>query len=226
VRVRASPICMTATRAKGGHRNGHETLPLESPRQIKVWRTGMIFVTGGAGFIGSNFVAGWLACSREPLLVIDSLTTPATSKTGVRQRPARIRLRAVGHLATPLRFRPCFVRTNRERCCTLRRRPTSIAPFSDLVSSCEPTSPARFNLLEDGASLLEWANGRRAANFPVPACLDRRGLRLARTSRPGILRNVSLRAQQPVFGVESRIRSSRACLSPHLRPADPDHQLQ
>jgi len=34
----------------------------------------MIFVTGGAGFIGSNFVVGWLACSREPLLVIDNLT--------------------------------------------------------------------------------------------------------------------------------------------------------
>ena len=52
---------------------GTETLPLESPRRISA-QTGMIFVTGGAGFIGSNFVVGWLACSREPLLVIDNLT--------------------------------------------------------------------------------------------------------------------------------------------------------
>jgi len=41
----------------------------------------MIFVTGGAGFIGSNFVAGWLACSREPLLVIDSLTYAGNLET-------------------------------------------------------------------------------------------------------------------------------------------------
>jgi dTDP-glucose 4,6-dehydratase len=34
----------------------------------------MIFVTGGAGFIGSNFVLDWLAQSDEPVLVIDKLT--------------------------------------------------------------------------------------------------------------------------------------------------------
>ncbi len=38
----------------------------------------MIFVTGGAGFIGSNFVVDWLAPGRapidEPVLVIDALT--------------------------------------------------------------------------------------------------------------------------------------------------------
>ncbi|MCS7046993.1 MAG: dTDP-glucose 4,6-dehydratase [Gemmataceae bacterium] len=34
----------------------------------------MIVVTGGAGFIGSNFVLDWIAQSREPVLVIDKLT--------------------------------------------------------------------------------------------------------------------------------------------------------
>ncbi len=34
----------------------------------------MIFVTGGAGFIGSNFVHDWLATSDEPVLTIDKLT--------------------------------------------------------------------------------------------------------------------------------------------------------
>jgi dTDP-glucose 4,6-dehydratase len=34
----------------------------------------MIFVTGGAGFIGVNFVLDWLAQSDEPVLVIDKLT--------------------------------------------------------------------------------------------------------------------------------------------------------
>ncbi|NPC55784.1 dTDP-glucose 4,6-dehydratase [Caenimonas soli] len=34
----------------------------------------MIFVTGGAGFIGSNFVLDWLARSEEPVLNLDKLT--------------------------------------------------------------------------------------------------------------------------------------------------------
>ncbi|QOL51470.1 dTDP-glucose 4,6-dehydratase [Massilia litorea] len=34
----------------------------------------MILVTGGAGFIGSNFVLGWLAQSDEPVINLDKLT--------------------------------------------------------------------------------------------------------------------------------------------------------
>ena len=34
----------------------------------------MIFVTGGAGFIGSNFVLDWLAQTEEPVLNLDKLT--------------------------------------------------------------------------------------------------------------------------------------------------------
>lgn len=34
----------------------------------------MIFVTGGAGFIGANFVLGWLAESAEPVVNLDKLT--------------------------------------------------------------------------------------------------------------------------------------------------------
>ena len=34
----------------------------------------MILVTGGAGFIGSNFVLNWLAAGNEPVLNLDKLT--------------------------------------------------------------------------------------------------------------------------------------------------------
>ena len=37
-------------------------------------RFGMILVTGGAGFIGSNFVLDWFAACDEPLLNLDALT--------------------------------------------------------------------------------------------------------------------------------------------------------
>src|SRR5262245_44292589 len=38
------------------------------PRSVASGRTFMILVTGGAGFIGSNFVLDWLAQSDEPVL--------------------------------------------------------------------------------------------------------------------------------------------------------------
>ena len=34
----------------------------------------MILVTGGAGFIGSNFVLDWLAQNDEPVVNLDKLT--------------------------------------------------------------------------------------------------------------------------------------------------------
>ena len=34
----------------------------------------MIIVTGGAGFIGANFVLNWLAQSQEPVINLDKLT--------------------------------------------------------------------------------------------------------------------------------------------------------
>ncbi len=34
----------------------------------------MILVTGGAGFIGGNFVLDWLAQSDEPVINVDKLT--------------------------------------------------------------------------------------------------------------------------------------------------------
>ena len=36
----------------------------------------MILVTGGAGFIGSNFVLDWLAAGGEPVVNLDKLTYP------------------------------------------------------------------------------------------------------------------------------------------------------
>ena len=38
----------------------------------------MILVTGGAGFIGSNFVLDWLARHDEPVLNLDALTYAAS----------------------------------------------------------------------------------------------------------------------------------------------------
>lgn len=46
----------------------------------------MIFVTGGAGFIGANFVLDWLAHSDEPVVNLDKLTYAGNSVTQVTLR--------------------------------------------------------------------------------------------------------------------------------------------
>jgi dTDP-glucose 4,6-dehydratase len=40
-----------------------------------------IFVTGGAGFIGANFVLDWLAASREPIINLDKLSYAGNPET-------------------------------------------------------------------------------------------------------------------------------------------------
>jgi dTDP-glucose 4,6-dehydratase len=42
--------------------------------RLSICENSMIFVTGGAGFIGANFVHDWLVIEREAVLVIDKLT--------------------------------------------------------------------------------------------------------------------------------------------------------
>ena len=41
----------------------------------------MILVTGGCGFIGSNFILDWLALHDEPVVNVDVLTYAANPKT-------------------------------------------------------------------------------------------------------------------------------------------------
>jgi dTDP-glucose 4,6-dehydratase len=55
----------------------------------------MILVTGGAGFIGANFVLDWLAHSGEPVLNLDKLTYAGNleSLIGLRGRPGHLFVR-------------------------------------------------------------------------------------------------------------------------------------
>ena len=56
----------------------------------------MILVTGGAGFIGSNFVLDWLAQCNEPVVNVDKLTYAGNLNNllAIRQRPEHIFVQA------------------------------------------------------------------------------------------------------------------------------------
>ena len=51
-----------------------------------------ILVTGGAGFIGSNFVLDWLGQSDEKIINVDKLTYAGNleSLTSIASRPRRV----------------------------------------------------------------------------------------------------------------------------------------
>ncbi|MFC4930051.1 dTDP-glucose 4,6-dehydratase [Massilia sp. GCM10023247] len=55
----------------------------------------MILVTGGAGFIGANFVLDWLAQSDEPVLTLDKLTYAGNldNLSGLRGKPEHVFVR-------------------------------------------------------------------------------------------------------------------------------------
>ena len=46
----------------------------------------MLLVTGGAGFIGSNFILNWLAQSDEPVINLDALTYAGNPDNSVHGR--------------------------------------------------------------------------------------------------------------------------------------------
>ena len=186
----------------------------------------MILVTGGAGFIGSNFVLDWLARSDEPVVNLDALTYAGNTENlkSLDGDPRHVFVR--GDICD---------RALVERLLATHR-PRAIVHFaaeSHVDRSIH--GPAEFirTNVEGTFTLLEAARGHwsglpaeREGGVPLPARLDRRGLRQPRPRRPGVSRDRHLRAEQPVLGEQGGERPPRARLAPHLPAAGADDQLQ
>jgi dTDP-glucose 4,6-dehydratase len=190
----------------------------------------LIIVTGGAGFIGSNFILQWIAAEPARILNLDKLTYAGNLNN----------LRAVeGH--PRYRFEQGDI-VDRDCLRNLLRReqPRAIVHFaaeSHVDRSIHgPDDFVRTNV-NGTFNLLEEARAYWSA-LPEP---DRASFRFLHVStdevygslgpsdpafqRPGLQRDHSLRAQQPVLRVQSGFRSSGPRLSPHLWPPRSDHQL-
>ena len=177
-----------------------------------------ILITGGAGFIGANFVLDWLASNDEPVINLDKLTYAGNLETLASLQDDARHIFVQGDIGDSALIASLLA----------QHQPRAVLNFaaeSHVDRSIH--SPRRlhpdqhrrhFSPTGVGASLLESTRSQSRCGIPVPARLHRRGLWLAGRRRPGLHGRPSLRTQQPVLGQQGRQRPPGARLPPHLRP--------
>jgi dTDP-glucose 4,6-dehydratase len=175
-----------------------------------------ILVTGGAGFIGSAVVRHLIQDTDYRVVNLDRLTYAGN-------------LDSVADVADSPRyaFEQVDIRDRHDLDRVFRKhRPSGVmhlAAESHVDRSIDgPADFVRtnvlgtFTLLEEARRLLDGAARGRAGGVPLPARLDRRGLRLARRERP-LRRGDAVPAELALLGEQGGQRPPGACLAPYLR---------
>ena len=193
-------------------------LTLETERMRKV------LVTGGAGFIGSA-VCRHLVGAGVDVLNVDNADLRGQSRLARdhRQR-AELSLRQDRHLRPGGGSRRRLPRLPAgPRHPSRRREPRR--PLDHRQRRLHPDQHPRHVLdAGGGARLLARARRRDARRVPLPARLDRRGLRLARARRP-VRRDDALRSELALFRLQGGLRPPRLGLGAHLQVPGRDLQL-
>ena len=189
---RATPradACRAGARRCGRSLDGKMPLaarpPFRRTARTEPHECSMILVTGGAGFIGANFVLDWLAAAGEPVVNLDKLTYAGNlGNLAALERRRRGTCSSAATSATA-RWSPR---------CSREHRPRAIVNFaaeSHVDRSIH--GPAAFIADQRRRHVHAARRDARAAGrrcraaererVPLPARVDRRGLRLAR-ARP------------------------------------------
>ena len=217
-RAATANICCPST-ARSSSR-----LELRAEHEHAVSRASTIFVTGGAGFIGSAVVRHLLATPSARVVNIDKLTYAANldfaaaGAPAIRATPSSRPTSATAGAAHAVRQVPArrgHAPRRRKPCRPLDRRPRRIHPDQHR---------RHLHAAAGGAAPLASLSPAPSARVPLPAHLDRRGVRLARRRRP-VHRDHALCAELALFGQQGRVRPSGARLAPDLRAADAGDQL-
>ena len=187
-----------------------------------------ILVTGGAGFIGSNFVLSWMKAARAGVVNLDLLTY-----AGNAANLAPLEATRGGERYTLVRGDIC----DAELVGSLLRkhRPRAVVHFAaeshvdrSIVSPeafIRTNVQGTFVLLEQARAYWTGVERRRAGGVPVFARVDGRGVWDAGAGRCGVQRDDCVCAEQSLCGVEGRIGSFGAGVLSYLRTAGPDHEL-
>ena len=187
----------------------------------------MILVTGGAGFIGANFVLDWLAAGDEPVVNLDKLTY-AGNLENLRSLAGRCRAMC------SCRATSATARWS-TRCCA-EHRPRA----RDQLRGRKPRRPLdprprRLHRDQRGRHLQAAGGGARATGRSCPRT-SRRAFRFLHVSTdevygslgptdPAFSETTPYAPNSPYSASQGRLRPPGARLPPHLRPAGADHQL-
>ena len=98
----------------------------------------MILVTGGAGFIGSNFVLDWLKDSDEPILNLDALTYAGNLQNLQSLDQDKHHILLKGIFVTGPWWRNYCLNIVRGQSFTLQQKVMLTDPFSDQISFFKP----------------------------------------------------------------------------------------
>ena len=163
--------------ARTGVAHGRIALaPVDAPARLP-----MILVTGGAGFIGANFVLDWLAATGEPVVNLDKLTYAGNlGNLASLARRCAARLRARRHRRPRAGRRAAGASIGRARSSISPPRRHVDRSIHGPAAFIETNVVGTFKLLEAARAFWSALPARRARRVPLPARLDRRGVRLAR----------------------------------------------
>ena len=150
---------------------------------------GAVLVTGGAGFIGANFVLDWLALGNGTVVNLDKLTYAGNLHNlgSVGGDPRHIFIEGdIGDVALVGKLlnehRPCAIVNFAAESHVDR----SIHGPADFIAT---NIVGTYHLLESARAYLQSLSACGTARIPLPACVDRRGLRLARSRRSAVHRD-------------------------------------
>ncbi len=176
-----------------------------------------ILVTGGAGFIGSNFVLRWIETVGTPVVNLDLLTYAGN--------PENLAALEDDNRYQLVRADICDPEAVAAALNT--HRPRAIVHFAaeshvdrsivDPGAFIHTNVQGTYTLLEQARRYWIDARRRGKSGFPLSACFHRRGLRDAFSRGSGVFRNHSVRAQQPLRGFEGSVRSPRTRLLPYIQ---------